>query len=488
LPTPPKRAASVAPDRRRRRGDALSRPRRGARWRGVRRHRRRPLGRGTASRWRRVEELGYAGDREFKTLHREPPLLLWRKARTSARDVFVDEAMLCPGSTSAPGRRCRADAAARRPGDEVQVVETNRRTSSTYARSSTTTSSAPQRAASTAKLSPSWRPRTGASGGQWGWSPSAPRMFALSLPRLRPWRPRRRAPCAGSRRAGRGAQDAGMKTARPGSGSESVVRAAEEAPLECPPPAPTDTCDKLDRVMRAEPAREGGPSWNSPPAGERRKPGRRFSRTSRRPFLAAGFSETYVGRHLPRGGGRQGDGHNNFDDKQKGILAAIISDYMVGYARIARRLRANAPPRTTLIRAGSRRWSREGVAWRVRERRPAAIVLAVARNLPGPAGEAANEPPTTPCWLDPAVHDDDGPPPADPRGHRGEPFFEFGVRAAYAMNRVVLSSFEYHPARRRSRGGHPARPLHWYSICRHRPQRGAERSPSYGRKREAVGS
>lgn len=167
--------------------------------------------------------------------------------------------------------------------------------------------------------------------------------------------------------------------------------------------------------------------------------------------------------------------YNNFDDKQD-ILAAIISDYMTGYARIAQRLRENARSGQTSFEL-IQEMLREALAWRVSnaDLRP---IVAVARNLRGSGWEEANKAADDAMlgWIL-AVHAAD----EDAGLIREDIDLEFGVRAAYAMIDAVISSFDVSSSEEEiDQAAHQLALLHWYSICRVPPSK-APRSP-LGRK------
>jgi AcrR family transcriptional regulator len=167
--------------------------------------------------------------------------------------------------------------------------------------------------------------------------------------------------------------------------------------------------------------------------------------------------------------------YNNFDDKQD-ILAAIISDYMTGYARIAQRLRENARSGQTSFEL-IQEMVREALAWRV-ENADLRPIVAVARNLRGSGWEQANKAADDAMlgWIL-AVH------AADEEAGliREDIDLEFGVRAAYAMIESVLSSFDVNSNEQEiDNAANQLALLHWYSICSVAPTR-APRSP-LGRK------
>ena len=167
--------------------------------------------------------------------------------------------------------------------------------------------------------------------------------------------------------------------------------------------------------------------------------------------------------------------YNNFDDKQD-ILAAIIRDYLTGYARIAQRLRENARSGQTSFEL-IQEMVREALDWRVKnaDLRP---IVAVARNLRGSGWEEANKAADDAMlgWIL-AVHAAD----EDAGLIREDIDLEFGVRAAYNMIESVLSTFDVSatPAQI-DKDAHQLALLHWYSICSVPPDE-APRSP-LGRK------
>jgi AcrR family transcriptional regulator len=196
---------------------------------------------------------------------------------------------------------------------------------------------------------------------------------------------------------------------------------------------------------------------------------------SRKLFARRGFSETSMGDIAKGAQVARATVYNNFDDKQD-ILAAIISDYMTGYARIAQRLRENARSGQTSFEL-IQEMVREALSWRVKnaDLRP---IVAVARNLRGSGWEEANKAADDAMfgWIL-AVHAAD-----EAAGLiRGDIDLEFGVRAAYAMIESVLSSFDVssHDEEIES-AAHQLALLHWYSICSVAPG-DAPRSP-LGRK------
>ena len=163
--------------------------------------------------------------------------------------------------------------------------------------------------------------------------------------------------------------------------------------------------------------------------------------------------------------------YNNFDDKQD-ILAAIISDYMTGYARIAQRLRESARSGQTSFEL-IQEMVREALSWRVKnaDLRP---IVAVARNLRGSGWEEANKAADDAMlgWIM-AVHAAD----EDAGLIREDIDLEFGVRAAYNMIESILASFDVSAsADEIDEKAHQLALLHWYAICSVPPGE-APRSP-----------
>lgn len=196
---------------------------------------------------------------------------------------------------------------------------------------------------------------------------------------------------------------------------------------------------------------------------------------SRKLFARRGFSETSVGDIARAADVARATVYNNFDDKQD-ILAAIISEYMTGYARISQRLRENARSGQTSFEL-IQEMVREALAWRVAnaDLRP---IVAVARNLRGSGWEEANKAADDSMhgWIL-AVHAAD-----EAAGLIREDIdLEFGVRAAYGMIESVLSTFDVSAEEEQiERDAHQLALLHWYSICSVPPVQ-APRSP-LGRK------
>lgn len=170
--------------------------------------------------------------------------------------------------------------------------------------------------------------------------------------------------------------------------------------------------------------------------------------------------------------------YNNFDDKQD-ILAAIIKDYMTGYAMIAQRLRENARSGETSFDL-IQEMVREALSWRVKnaDLRP---IVAVAKNLRGSGWEEADKAADDALlgWIV-DVHAAD----ADAGLIREDIDIEFAVRAAFAMIESVLSSFDVSSSEEEiNKAAHQLALMHWYSICSVSPE-DAPRSP-LGRKASA---
>jgi AcrR family transcriptional regulator len=181
---------------------------------------------------------------------------------------------------------------------------------------------------------------------------------------------------------------------------------------------------------------------------------------SRKLFARRGFSETSMGDIAKVAQVARATVYNNFDDKQD-ILAAIIKDYMVGYAQIPQRLRENARSGQTSFELVEE-MVREALSWRVAnaDLRP---IVAVARNLRGSGWEEANKSADDAMlgWVM-AVHAADA-----AAGHiREEIDLEFGVRATYAMIEAILAQFPVSSDEGEiNRVAHQLALLHWYSIC-----------------------
>lgn len=196
---------------------------------------------------------------------------------------------------------------------------------------------------------------------------------------------------------------------------------------------------------------------------------------SRKLFARRGFSETSMGDIARAAQVARATVYNNFDDKQD-ILAAIISDYMTGYARIAQRLRENARSGQTSFEL-IQEMVHEALRWRV-ENADLRPIVAVARNLRGSGWEEANKAADDAMlgWIM-AVHAAD----EDAGLIREDIDLEFGVRAAYNMIESVLSTFDVSSSPEEiDRAARQLALLHWYSICSVPPE-DAPRSP-LGRK------
>jgi AcrR family transcriptional regulator len=196
---------------------------------------------------------------------------------------------------------------------------------------------------------------------------------------------------------------------------------------------------------------------------------------SRKLFARRGFSETSMGDIARSAQVARATVYNNFDDKQD-ILAAIIKDYMAGYAMIAKRLRENARVGETSFEL-IQEMVREALSWRVKnaDLRP---IVAVAKNLRGSGWEEADKAADDALlgWIV-DVHAAD----AEAGLIREDIDLEFAVRAAFAMIESVLSSFDVSSSEEEiNRAAHQLALMHWYSICSVRPEE-APRSP-LGRK------
>jgi AcrR family transcriptional regulator len=196
---------------------------------------------------------------------------------------------------------------------------------------------------------------------------------------------------------------------------------------------------------------------------------------SRKLFARRGFSETSMGDIARAAQVARATVYNNFDDKQD-ILAAIISDYMTGYARIAQGLRENARSGQTSFEL-IQEMVREALGWRVKnaDLRP---IVAVARNLRGSGWEEANKAADDAMlgWIM-AVHSAD----EEAGLIREDIDLEFGVRAAYNMIESILATFDVSSNQEQiDWAARQLALLHWYSICSVDPQQ-APRSP-LGRK------
>lgn len=196
---------------------------------------------------------------------------------------------------------------------------------------------------------------------------------------------------------------------------------------------------------------------------------------SRKLFARRGFSETSMGDIARSAQVARATVYNNFDDKQD-ILAAIIKDYMTGYAMIAQRLRENARSGETSFDL-IQEMVREALSWRVKnaDLRP---IVAVAKNLRGSGWEEADKAADDALlgWII-DVHAAD----ADAGLIREDIDIEFAVRAAFAMIESVLSNFDVSSSEEEiDNAAHQLALMHWYSICSVPPNE-APRSP-LGRK------
>jgi AcrR family transcriptional regulator len=199
---------------------------------------------------------------------------------------------------------------------------------------------------------------------------------------------------------------------------------------------------------------------------------------SRKLFARRGYAETSMGDIARAAQVARATVYNNFDDKQD-ILAAIIRDYMVGYAQIPQKLRENARSGQTSFELVEE-MVREALSWRVAnaDLRP---IVSVARNLRGSGWEEANKAADDSMlgWVM-AVHAAD-----EAAGHiRPEVDLEFGVRATYAMIEAILAQFPVSSDEEEiNRVAHQLALLHWHSMCEIPPEE-APRSP-LGRKSPA---
>src|SRR3954454_21425559 len=108
---------------------------------------------------------------------------------------------------------------------------------------------------------------------------------------------------------------------------------------------------------------------------------------SRKLFARRGFAGTSMGDIARAAQVARATVYNNFDDKQD-ILAAIISDYMTGYAQIAQRLRESARSGQTSFEL-IHEMVREALGWRGKKAALRAIV-ARGRHPRGSGWEQAN--------------------------------------------------------------------------------------------------
>jgi AcrR family transcriptional regulator len=192
---------------------------------------------------------------------------------------------------------------------------------------------------------------------------------------------------------------------------------------------------------------------------------------SRKLFARRGFSQTSMGDIARAAQVARATVYNNFEDKQD-ILAAIISDYLVGYTQIPQKLRENARSGQTSFEL-VQEMVREALSWRVQNADLRSIV-ALARNLRGSGWEEADKAADDAMlgWIM-AVHAAD----AAAGLIREDVDLEFGVRATYAMIEAILSSFDFAADEEEiDRVAHQLALLHWYSICSVPPEE-APRSP-----------
>jgi AcrR family transcriptional regulator len=196
---------------------------------------------------------------------------------------------------------------------------------------------------------------------------------------------------------------------------------------------------------------------------------------SRKLFARRGFSETSMGDIARAAQVARATVYNNFDDKQD-ILAAIIKEYLSGYARIAQRLRENARSGQTSFEL-IQEMVREALSWKVANADLQPIV-AVARNLRGSGWDEANRAADDALlgWIL-AVHAAD-----EAAGLVREDIeLDFGVQAVYAMIDSVILNFDVNSSEAEiNSAAEQLALLHWYSICSVPPDQ-APRSP-LGRK------
>src|SRR4051794_18239018 len=167
--------------------------------------------------------------------------------------------------------------------------------------------------------------------------------------------------------------------------------------------------------------------------------------------------------------------YNNFDDKQD-ILAAIIRDYLTGYAQIPQKLREDARSGQTSFDL-IEEMVREALGWKVKnaDLRP---IVAVARSSRSSGWEEANKAADDAMlgWIM-NVHAAD-----ESAGLiRDDVDLEFGVRATYWMIEAFIVSFDVSSDEEEiNRAARQLALLHWYAICRVSPEE-APQSP-LGRK------
>jgi AcrR family transcriptional regulator len=180
---------------------------------------------------------------------------------------------------------------------------------------------------------------------------------------------------------------------------------------------------------------------------------------ARRLFAQRGYAETSMAEIARAAGVVRATVYNNFSDKHE-ILAAIIREYMAGYARIAQRLRYSAQPGQTSFEL-IQEMVREALAWRV-ENAALQPIVAVARNLRGSGWDEANRAADEAMlgWIM-AVHS-----ATYAAGLiRKDIDLEFGVRATYAMIESTLSTFDVNAGDEQIRSAaHELALLHWYAL------------------------
>jgi AcrR family transcriptional regulator len=196
---------------------------------------------------------------------------------------------------------------------------------------------------------------------------------------------------------------------------------------------------------------------------------------SRKLFSRRGFSETSMGDIARSAQVARATVYNNFDDKRD-ILAAIIGEYLAGYAQIAQRLRENARSGQTSFEL-IQEMVREALSWKVAnaDLRP---VVAVARNLRGSGWDEANQAADEALisWIL-AVHATDD----DAGLVRNDIDLDFGVKAVYAMIDSIILNFDVNSSEEEiDTAARELALLHWYAICSVSPEE-APRSP-LGRK------
>ncbi|MGN6257857.1 MAG: TetR/AcrR family transcriptional regulator [Solirubrobacterales bacterium] len=199
---------------------------------------------------------------------------------------------------------------------------------------------------------------------------------------------------------------------------------------------------------------------------------------SRKLFARRGFSETSMGDIARAAQVARATVYNNFDDKQD-ILAAIIRDYLTGYAQIPQKLREEARSGQTSFDL-IEEMVRQALGWKVQnaDLRP---IVAVARSSRNSGWEEANKAADDAMlgWIM-AVHAAD-----ESAGLiREDVDLEFGVRATYWMIEAFIVSFDVSSDQEEiNRAAHQLALLHWYAICKVPPGE-APQSP-LGRKSPA---